>query len=164
MGTPFDGSLIRDNYGFVYNITNLTNQRQYIGRKYFWQHRTPKGKKRKVKSESDWKKYYGSCPELKKTLNCWVDKTLVELSYLYIKQEAKQTTKKQNNSLSMESLQSPLTQEFPNTIIPISSADTLEKTTMETDVVMQARNWAMTNVLILWTVMIVLNKFMIDLL
>ena len=23
------------------------------------------GKKRKVKSESDWKKYYGSCPELK---------------------------------------------------------------------------------------------------
>jgi hypothetical protein len=65
LGTPFDGSLIRDNYGFVYNITNLTNQRQYIGRKYFWQHRTPKGKKRKVKSESDWRKYYGSCPELK---------------------------------------------------------------------------------------------------
>ena len=68
MGVPFDGSLIRDNYGFVYNITNLTNQRQYIGRKYFWQHRTPKGKKRKVKSESDWKKYYGSCPELKKDI------------------------------------------------------------------------------------------------
>ena len=68
MGTPFDGSLICDNYGFVYNITNLTNQRQYIGRKYFWQHRTPKGKKRKVKSESDWKKYYGSCPELKEDI------------------------------------------------------------------------------------------------
>ena len=67
-GTPFDGSLIGDNYGFVYNITNLTNQRQYIGRKYFWQHRTPKGKKRKVKSESDWKKYYGSCPELKEDI------------------------------------------------------------------------------------------------
>ena len=68
LGVPFDGSLIRDNYGFVYNITNLTNQRQYIGRKYFWQHRTPKGKKRKVKSESDWKKYYGSCPELKEDI------------------------------------------------------------------------------------------------
>ena len=65
LGAPFDGSLIRDNYGFVYNITNLTNQRQYIGRKYFWSFRTPKGKKRKVKQESDWKKYYGSCPELK---------------------------------------------------------------------------------------------------
>ena len=69
LGVPFDGSLIRDNYGFVYNITNLTNQRQYIGRKYFWQHRTPKGKKRKVKSESDWRNYYGSCPELKEDID-----------------------------------------------------------------------------------------------
>ena len=32
------------------------------------QFRTPKGKKRKVKSESDWKKYYGSCPELKEDI------------------------------------------------------------------------------------------------
>ena len=62
---PFTSDDVLDYYGFVYNITNLTNQRQYIGRKYFWQFRTPKGKKRKVKSESDWKKYYGSCPELK---------------------------------------------------------------------------------------------------
>ncbi len=67
-GVPFDGSLIGDNHGFVYNITNLTNQRQYIGRKYFWSFRTPKGKKRKVKSESDWRKYYGSCPELKEDI------------------------------------------------------------------------------------------------
>ena len=65
LGNPFDGSLIGDNYGFVYLITNLSNQRQYIGRKYFWSFRKPPGKKRKVKSESDWKKYYGSCPELK---------------------------------------------------------------------------------------------------
>ena len=68
LGTPFDGSLIRDNYGFVYNITNLTNKRQYIGRKYFWSHRKPPGKKRRVKKESDWKKYYGSCPELKEDI------------------------------------------------------------------------------------------------
>ena len=67
-GVPFDGNLIGDNHGFVYNITNLTNQRQYIGRKYFWKFRTPKGKKRKVKSESDWRKYYGSCPELKEDI------------------------------------------------------------------------------------------------
>ena len=65
MGSDFDGSLIGDNFGFVYKITNLTNQRQYIGRKYFWSFRTPPGKKRKQKVESDWKKYYGSCPELK---------------------------------------------------------------------------------------------------
>ena len=67
-GVPFDGSLIGDNHGFVYNITNLTNQRQYIGRKYFWSFRKPPGKKRKVKQESDWKKYYGSCPELKEDI------------------------------------------------------------------------------------------------
>mgnify|MGYP001988248337 CR=1 FL=1 len=65
MGTCFSGSDVGDNFGFVYLITNLSNQRQYIGRKYFWSFRTPKGKKRKVKEESDWKKYYGSCPELK---------------------------------------------------------------------------------------------------
>ena len=66
---PFTSDDIRDNYGFVYLITNLTNQRKYLGRKYFWSFRTPKGKKRKVKSESDWKKYYGSCPELKEEID-----------------------------------------------------------------------------------------------
>ena len=65
---PFTGDDVRDNFGFVYNITNLTNQRQYIGRKYFWSFRTPKGKKRKVKQESDWRNYYGSCPELKEDI------------------------------------------------------------------------------------------------
>ena len=62
---PFSSDDIDDYYGFVYNITNLTNKRQYIGRKYFWQKRKPKGGKRRVTSESDWRKYYGSCPELK---------------------------------------------------------------------------------------------------
>ena len=67
-GAPFLSENIDDNFGFVYLITNLKNGRRYIGRKYFWQFRTPKGKKRKVKSESDWKKYYGSCPELKEDI------------------------------------------------------------------------------------------------
>ena len=64
-GTPFLSENIDDNFGFVYLITNLQNNRKYIGRKYFWSFRKPPGKKRKVKKESDWKKYYGSCPELK---------------------------------------------------------------------------------------------------
>ena len=59
-GKAFRSCDIGETFGFVYNITNNHTQRQYIGRKYFWQFRTPKGKKRKVKSESDWKKYYGS--------------------------------------------------------------------------------------------------------
>lgn len=68
MERPFSGSDVGNYYGFVYRITNLTNQRQYIGRKYFWSFRTPKGKKRKVKQESDWRKYYGSCPELREDI------------------------------------------------------------------------------------------------
>ena len=68
-GKPFTSADIGDYFGFVYLIANLTNQRKYLGRKYFWSFRTPKGKKRKVKSESDWKKYYGSCPELKEDID-----------------------------------------------------------------------------------------------
>ena len=64
----FESSDIGEYYGFVYRIVNNKTGKQYIGRKYFWQFRTPKGKKRKVKSESDWKKYYGSCPELKEEI------------------------------------------------------------------------------------------------
>ena len=68
-GEVFESSDIQDYFGFVYLIQNNLNGRKYIGRKYFWQFRTPKGKKRKVKSESDWKKYYGSCPELKEDID-----------------------------------------------------------------------------------------------
>ena len=68
-GIPFTSDDIGDYFGFVYLITNKSNQRKYIGRKYLWQFRTPKGKKRKVKSESNWKEYYGSCPELKEDID-----------------------------------------------------------------------------------------------
>ena len=67
-GTTFTSADIDDKFGFVYCITNNTNGRQYIGRKYFWKFRTPRGKKRKVKSESDWKNYYGSSEELKEEI------------------------------------------------------------------------------------------------
>ena len=69
-GRVFDGSLIGDNYGFVYLITCKVTKRKYIGRKYFWQKRKPRStdqtkKRRRVTSESNWRDYYGSCPELK---------------------------------------------------------------------------------------------------
>ena len=64
----FDSDSIGDYFGFVYHIANKSNGRSYIGRKYFWSFRKPPGKKRKVKQESDWKKYYGSCPELKEDI------------------------------------------------------------------------------------------------
>ena len=64
-GTAFTSADINDFFGFVYRITNLQTSRQYIGRKYFWQKRKPRGGGRRVTSESDWRKYYGSSPELK---------------------------------------------------------------------------------------------------
>ena len=63
-GTTFTSDDIGDFFGFVYRITNTTTGKEYIGRKYFYQFRKPRGKSRKVKSESDWKKYYGSSEEL----------------------------------------------------------------------------------------------------
>lgn len=67
-GKVFDTPDILDYFGFVYLIECNETSRSYIGRKYFWSFRKPKGKTRKVKSESDWKKYYGSCPELKEDI------------------------------------------------------------------------------------------------
>ena len=67
-GTTFTSDDIDNFFGFVYCITNVQTGRQYIGRKYFWKFRTPRGKKRKVKSESDWKNYYGSSEELKEEI------------------------------------------------------------------------------------------------
>ena len=85
---------------------------------------------------------------LKKILNCWVDKILVALSSAYIKQLAKQTLKKQDNSLSTESSPNPLTQEDLHTTIVTSSAGTSEKTTMmETEqIVSEVRQWAIDKV------------------
>ena len=88
----------------------------------------------------------GLVQNLKKKFNDWVDRTLAELSSAYIKQLAKQTTKKQNNSLSTECLQNNLTTEHRSTTIVTSSQDTSEKTTMELDktdaAVVYAREWS----------------------
>ena len=67
-GRPFTSDDIGDYYGFIYCITNISTGRKYIGRKYFVQKRKPKGGKRRVTSESNWKQYYGSSDELKRDI------------------------------------------------------------------------------------------------
>ena len=90
----------------------------------------------------------GLARNLRKTLDDWVDKILVELSCHYIKHLAKQTSKKQDNSLSTESSPNLLTQEDQHTTIATSSADTSERTTtMETsELVDHIRHWAIDKV------------------
>ena len=69
--------LPEDCIGFVYQITNLTNQRKYIGKKlakfskttyrvHKLKNGTKKKKKIRQKVDSDWREYYGSSPELSK--------------------------------------------------------------------------------------------------
>ena len=90
----------------------------------------------------------GLVQNLKKTLSAWGDRILVELSSAYIKQLAKQTLKKQDNSSSTESLPNPLTQGDLPTTIATSSAGTSEKTIMmETEeIVADVRQWAIDKV------------------
>jgi len=89
----------------------------------------------------------GLVRNLKKRLNNLVSKILVELSYHYILQRAKQTTKKPDNSSNTKSLQSSLTTEHQSTTIATSSQDILEKIIMEQitpEVALyQARKWSM---------------------
>lgn len=63
-GEVFDSEHIEKFEGFVYLIRNRINGMRYIGRKYFYSRRKPRGKTRRVKKESDWKAYYGSSKNL----------------------------------------------------------------------------------------------------
>jgi hypothetical protein len=64
---------LRDWQGFVYIITDLTNNKKYIGKKGFWSRKTLpplKGKTRKRRSivESNWQDYFGSSDLVKQLL------------------------------------------------------------------------------------------------
>lgn len=62
--------LPKEYYGFVYRIIDKITNREYLGKKFFYSSKTRqvKGKKKKVKVESDWKDYYGSNEELLKSV------------------------------------------------------------------------------------------------
>lgn len=61
-----------DAFGFVYRITNLTNNNYYIGKKQFYsttRKKIPGRKNRRVIiKESNWKKYTSSSKELKEQI------------------------------------------------------------------------------------------------
>ena len=66
-GSPFTEEDVGNSYGFVYEIVNLTNNRRYIGKKFFTKAGTRqiKGKKKKVRLSSGWENYWSSSDELK---------------------------------------------------------------------------------------------------
>ena len=92
----------------------------------------------------------GLLRNLKKRFNNSVDVILAELCSAYIKQQAKQTTKKRNNSLSTESSLNPLTTERQSTTIVTYSQDTSEKIIMKLDttdeVVSHIREWSVNKI------------------
>ena len=91
----------------------------------------------------------GLVRNLKKKLDDWVNKILVELSYHYIIQRAKQTTKRQDNSSKTKSLQSNLTTEPQSSTIVTSYQDISEKITMEQSpeaTLYDARKWSMNRI------------------
>jgi hypothetical protein len=88
----------------------------------------------------------GLVRNLKKKLENWAEKILVELSYHYIKQRAKQTLRRPDNYSSMESSPNLLTAEDQRTIIATSSTGTSEKTIMTAtteDIVAHVRSWSL---------------------
>jgi len=68
-GESFSSSMVGDYFGFVYRITNLINEYDYVGRKYFKTKRKlkpligRKNKRHKIK-ETDWQNYWGSSKRL----------------------------------------------------------------------------------------------------
>jgi len=88
----------------------------------------------------------GLVQNLKKTLINWAEKILVELSYHYIKQRAKQTLRRPDDSFSIMSSQSPLTTENQRSIIATSSTGISEKIIMNAtteDIVAHVRTWSL---------------------
>ena len=91
----------------------------------------------------------GLVQNLKRRLGRLAERILVELSYHYIIQKAKQTSRKQGNSLSTECLQNNLTTGHRSTTIVTSSQGTSEKTTMEMttdEMCAYLREWAIDKV------------------
>jgi len=88
----------------------------------------------------------GLVRNLKKTLNNLADKILVELSYHYIKQRAKQTLRRPDDSSPIMSLRNPLTMAPQPGTIAISSTGISEKTIMATtteEIVAHVRGWSL---------------------
>jgi hypothetical protein len=71
-------------FGFVYLITHSSTGRRYIGKKFFTKSKTKqvKGKKKKIRVQSDWLDYYGSNAELVEEVKGKEDEYVREILHL----------------------------------------------------------------------------------
>ena len=102
-GEEFTSEMIEDNVGFVYIITNVSNNRKYVGKKTLVSKRKLpplKGKKRRRTKivESKWQDYFGSSDEVNAILEehgrdifkreiLHLCKSNSEMSYLELKEQ-----------------------------------------------------------------------------
>jgi len=110
-------------FGFVYKITNLKTGKFYIGKKVFWNNKKRKLTKKQlaeqigpgrkptyevIRTESDWKTYWGSNKQLladikeygEKNFECWIFKqckTKKELTYWEMHYQCKEEVLIGNN-------------------------------------------------------------------
>jgi hypothetical protein len=100
-------------FGFVYKITNITKNKTYVGKKFLYHIIKKKigSKTKRIKRESDWKKYCGSNEELKIDIStgdiikreilhlCNFEKQLTyyELKYLFINEVLEKDNYYNNN-------------------------------------------------------------------
>ena len=70
-GEVLESEHIENYVGMVYLLENTRTQMFYVGKKFFWTTKPKmiKGKKKKIRCESDWKKYYGSSKALQEEIN-----------------------------------------------------------------------------------------------
>ena len=108
-----------DYLGFVYKITNLTNGRFYIGKKYFWYNKKKKLTKKQlselpptpgrkptheiIKVESDWKTYWGSNKELIEDIKK-LGEDKFECQILTLCKTKKQLTYKKSNKFKTDKI------------------------------------------------------------
>lgn len=102
-GEEFTSDMIGDYVGFVYIITDLSNNKKYVGKKTLVSKRKLpplKGKTRRRTKivESDWQKYYGSSDEVRQLVEengaesfkreiLHLCKSKGEMSYLELKEQ-----------------------------------------------------------------------------
>jgi hypothetical protein len=71
-------------FGFVYLITHSSTGRRYIGKKFFTKSKTKqvKGKKKRIRVQSDWLDYYGSNTQLIEEVKGKEDEYVREILHL----------------------------------------------------------------------------------